>query len=373
MKLAFCLFKYFPFGGLQRDFLRITQECADRGHDIHVFTMKWEGKRPNYTINEMAPRGLQNHQQGAHFVKQLKKHFSVNQYDLTIGFNKIPDLDWYYAADICYQSRITHSRSFLYRLLPRYRRWQQLENSVFKRGAKTKIMLIAHQQQEEFIRYYQTEPERFFLLPPGIVKNQYDPNQFKAPDQVRKSVRAMYDIADHTHLLLMVGSGFKTKGLDRTLKAIAALPLKIQSRCRLFVIGTGNPRPFLELAKQLYVDHLIHFLGGRSDVSQFLLSADLLIHPSYHENTGTVLLEAMVSGLPVLTLNSCGYGQYIHEAKAGVVLNNPFNQKELNRALTEMLSSNQHDIWRRNGLAYAELHDLYSMPQKAADLIERLG
>jgi len=37
MQLAFVLFKYFPFGGLQRDFLKIALECQKRGAKIKVF------------------------------------------------------------------------------------------------------------------------------------------------------------------------------------------------------------------------------------------------------------------------------------------------------------------------------------------------
>ena len=64
----------------------------------------------------------------------------------------------------------------------------------------------------------------------------------------------------------------------------------------------------------------MQFLGGRSDVPRFLLGADLLIHPAYHENTGTALLEALVAGLPVLVTDVCGYAHYIAEADAGRVL-----------------------------------------------------
>ena len=46
--------------------------------------------------------------------------------------------------------------------------------------------------------------------------------------------------------------------------------------------------------------------------------ADLLIHPAYNENTGTVLLEALVAGLPVLVSAVCGYAHYIAEADAGL-------------------------------------------------------
>jgi UDP-glucose:(heptosyl)LPS alpha-1,3-glucosyltransferase len=44
MNLAFVLFDYFAFGGLQRDCLKIAASCARRGHAITIFTRTWQGK-----------------------------------------------------------------------------------------------------------------------------------------------------------------------------------------------------------------------------------------------------------------------------------------------------------------------------------------
>ena len=46
MRIAFCLYKYFPFGGLQRDFLRIALACQARGHAVRVYTLEWRGEVP---------------------------------------------------------------------------------------------------------------------------------------------------------------------------------------------------------------------------------------------------------------------------------------------------------------------------------------
>ena len=52
MRLAFCLFKYFPYGGLARDFLRIAQLCQQQGHSIDVYTMEWRGDIPKgFNVN----------------------------------------------------------------------------------------------------------------------------------------------------------------------------------------------------------------------------------------------------------------------------------------------------------------------------------
>lgn len=368
VKLAFCLFKYFPFGGLQRDFLRITKECLSRGHEVHVYTMAWEGeKEPGLTIHLIPCRGSQNHTQSRRFYKKLKPF--LDDYDVVIGFNKMPGLDIYYAADTCYQAKARQQRSWLYRLTPRYRHLVAFEKAVFK-SSTTKILLLSRKQEIDFKHYYQTPSECFYLLPPGISKDRVAPENRK---DVRMQIRNEWDVEPNENLLLMVGSGFKTKGLDRSLIGLASLPNELKKRTKLFIIGKDNPDLFLKQAKQLKIRDQINFLGGRHDVSQLLLAADLLLHPAYNENTGTVLLEALASGLPVLTTDVCGYAPFIQEANAGQVLTSPFKQEMFNHAIEEMLLSKQRYHWSNNGIIFAKRADIYSLPQRAVDYIEKIA
>lgn len=368
MKLAFCLFNYFPFGGLQRDFLRIAEQCVQRGHTVEVFTMCWEGEHdPRIHVTIVPVSGWQNHTQAKQFVKQLQPH--LKNYDGVIGFNKMPGLDIYYAADTCYQAKARDKHYFLYRLTPRYRHYADYEKAVFDRSAKTKILLIAPQQKEVFMHYYGTKDNRFYLLPPGIAKDRIAPPN--AAD-IRNHLRKKLNLKQNDFLLLMVGSGFKTKGLDRTLLSIAALPKELKEHTRLYVIGNDDATSFIKQAKRLKIMDRVHFLGGRNDVPQFLLAADLLLHPAYNENTGTVLLEAVASGLPVLTTDVCGYAHYIEEAEAGIVLASPFNQETMNKTLQNMLLSPLRATWHHHGIAFASSADIYSMPERAAQIIEKV-
>ena len=83
-----------------------------------------------------------------------------------------------------------------------------------------------------------------------------------------------------------------------------------------------------------------------------------------------MLLEALVSGLPVLVTNVCGYAHYIADADCGRVLPSPFEQDALNRTLADKRADpERRAFWSRNGLVYADSADLYSMPKKAADVI----
>jgi len=177
-------------------------------------------------------------------------------------------------------------------------------------------------------------------------------------------------LAGRDRLVLMVGSGFRTKGLDRAIRALASLPDELGRRTRLMVVGDDKERAFRRLARKLGIEEHVLFMRGQPDVTRFLLGADLLIHPAYSENTGTVLLEAIIAGLPVLATDICGYAFHVERARAGRVLASPFDQGRLNQELRAMLDSPERGQWSQNGIRYGQTQDLYSMPEVVADYIE---
>jgi UDP-glucose:(heptosyl)LPS alpha-1,3-glucosyltransferase len=365
VKFAFCLFKYFPFGGLQRDFLRIARECLDRGHEVDVYTMAWEGQfEPGLTIHVVPSKGLQNHVRAKNFYASIEPRLSA--YDVVVGFNKMPGLDIYYAADTCYQAKTRMQRGAWYRLTRRYRHLIAYEEAVFKSSA-TEILIISPKQKDDFTHYYQTLSKKFHLLPPGIAKDRVAPDN---ASEIREKMRLELGMKENEFLLLMVGSGFKTKGLDRVLSGYAALPADLKARSKVYIIGKDNPQHFQKQAAKLGIRERIHFLGGRHDVPHFFLAADLLLHPAYNENTGTVLLEALASGLPVLATDICGYAHYITEADAGRVLSSPFNLVEFSQTIASMMLSEQRKTWQENAIKFTTHADIYSLPQRAVDCIE---
>ncbi|QVL18578.1 glycosyltransferase family 4 protein [Pseudomonas qingdaonensis] len=368
MQLAFVLYKYFPFGGLQRDFMRIALECQRRGHQIRVYALIWEGDVPEGFEVLVAPvKALFNHRRNEKLTDWMQADLARRPVDRLIGFNKMPGLDVYYAADGCFEDKAQNLRHSLYRRWGRYRHFAEYERAVFGKDAKTQILMISEVQQPLFVKHYGTPAERFHLLPPGISQDRRAPANAA---EIRAEFRREFNLADDERLLVQIGSGFKTKGVDRSLKALAALPNSLRKRTRLMVIGQDDPKVFQLQSATLGLTEQVQFLKGRSDIPRFLLGADALIHPAYNENTGTVLLEAVVAGLPVLVSAVCGYAHYIAEADAGLVLDEPFEQEQLNRYLQRMLEDDAARAdWGRNGLAFADTADLYSMPQHAADVI----
>ena len=249
----------------------------------------------------------------------------------------------------------------------RYRHFAAYERAVFAPESRTEILMISSLQQPFFEKHYATPAHRFHLLPPGISPDRKAPAN--APE-IRAGFRAEFGLRENDLLVLQVGSGFKTKGLDRSLKAVAGLPDELRCRTRLIAIGQDEPSGFQRQASSLGVGERVSILQGRSDIPRFLLGADVLIHPAYNENTGTVLLEALVAGLPVLATAVCGYAHYIEEAEGGLVVPEPFEQSRLDSLLASMLKDDAaRRRWQANALAFAETADIYSNAERAADLI----
>ena len=368
MILAFCLYKYFLFGGLQRDFIKIAYESYRRGIRIRVYTLSWQGDVPDYIELVLVPvTAWQNHTRYRKYSAWVSTHLEKNQVDSVIGFNKMPHLDIYYAADPCYMAKIDMERQWIYPYLRRTHHLLHYENSVFSTKAKTHILSISQAQKKLFQHYYKTPDHRWHDLPPSISQDRQRPVN---ANELRALCRQTFDITSDDILLLMVGSGFKTKGVDRSLFALAALPKKLKQRTRLIIIGQDNPKPFIKLIKKLALESNVTILSGREDIVSFLLGADLLLHPAYRENTGTILLEAIVAGLPILASDVCGYAHLVVDAQAGELIQSPFSQNAFNRQLLNcIMNINQRKQWSNNALAFGEQKDIFNKQEQIVDTI----
>ena len=329
MQLAFAIYKYFPYGGIQRDLLKIARACIKRGHAVRIYVNRWESELPEDSLNVQIVNveAWSNHRLYERFAEQVLQDLNQYPVDLLVGMNKMPGLDVYYAGDSCYEEKAQSQRSALYRRLPRYRHFSRFERAVFDPGVKTQILTISDIQTPYFIRHYGTQRDRFHPLPPGI-----EPDRVATAEKskIGADFREEFGLAADDLLLLFIGSGFIKKGLDRALLALKALPPALYSRAWLYVLGSDNAEPFKRMATRLGVAHRVRFFTeGRDDVPRFLFAADGLMLPAYDENAGMVILEAMFAGVPALVTQNCGYARYLQEAEAGLLATMPFDQSRV--------------------------------------------
>lgn len=371
MRLAFCLYKYFPHSGLARDMLRIGHEAVRRGHLVDVYTREWQGDRPSgIQVKLLDAPGWTNHGRAEAFARRLAEPLRRGVYDAVVGFNKMPGLDFYYAGDGCFAARARRWRPRAYELTPRYRSWRRQEAAVFGPGARTRIMLLSEAAGMEYRAFYATASDRLCHLPPTLDHRHrlgpLDPER-------RAAIRDGLGAGAGEILLLMVGTGFHTKGVDRSIRALAALPADMRDTARLVVAGQGKPGWYRHLARRLGVADRVSFVGGRDDVPDLLRAADLLLHPARQENTGGVLLEALAAGLPVLTTSNCGYAHHVLDAGAGSVVDTPFSQRELDEALHRLVADPDREALCDNARRHGQDEVLYRMPEAVVERLENWG
>lgn len=384
MNLIFVIYSYFPHGGQQRDFMRILNECRARGHTITVYTLKWSGEEPEGVTIHLAPvRALTRARLYKKFSRWFEKAIKTEddrengvQNRTIVGFNKMPGLDVYYAADPCFAEMAATQRGSYYRYSSRYKHFSAFEESVFGRDSSTEILYLSPHQRAAFKTYYPECESRLHALPAGLAEDRrLDDRSLDAREARKKAAREKLNnelnISQTATLVMQIGSGFKVKGVDRALRAIASLPLETRCEVHYLLVGSGKPAPYLRLTKKLGIANEVTIVGGRDDVPDLLAAADLMLHPAYRESAGYTLLEAVVAGLPVLATETCGYAYHIVQAGAGAVCPEPFAQASLNKLLLDMLQQLPTAQWSANGLAYGAGDSLYTMPQAAADFIER--
>ena len=121
-------------------------------------------------------------------------------------------------------------------------------------------------------------------------------------------------------LVAFVGNGFGRKGL-RFL--IAAWP-RVARGAHLLVVGADQKsRWYQREAIRLGVGARIHFAGPMSDVTQIFHGVDAVALPSLFEPFGNVVMEAMASGVPVLSSAQSGASELLPESLQRFVVRDP--------------------------------------------------
>lgn len=366
MKAALVLFDWFPHGGLQRDCLRIGACLAAQGVKMDVLCMSWQGVDPpgmRKVVAELPATGkVARRQAFARFVADWQAR---ERYDAVVGFNRLPGLDFYFAADTCFAWKAGRERNWFYRFSPRSRQYLAFERGVFGPASATRIFMLSPLQKAEYLACYPQAAGRITDVPPGI-----DASRKAGSDaaQVRREFRQEFAVAEEELLILQVGTGHPVKGVDRALAAVAALPIAVKTRARFFILGDDPHGRIPQQARALGIASAVTVMAGRNDLPRFYQGADLLLHPARKESAGMVILEAVIAGLPVLATATCGYAFHVEAAQAGKVLPEPFSQAALDAALAGMLETlaGGSNPWRENGIAYGRSEDLYAMPERVA-------
>lgn len=172
---------------------------------------------------------------------------------------------------------------------------------------KADHIIVINERAKQLVIRQGVTPARITILPPGIDTDLYSPGEkIKSP----------------CTQLLTVAYLTKRKKVDYILQA-CSLAQKQGTNFHLHIIGDGPERKFLQqLTNQLHIQNQVTFHGfiPHKEIYRWYKKADILLHASNHEGFNQVGLESLASGLALLSANTGGFDEYIHEGKNGHLL-----------------------------------------------------
>lgn len=160
------------------------------------------------------------------------------------------------------------------------------------------------------------------------------------------------------------------KNLDSVLKAIRNVP-----NISLKIAGNIEGSPYPKMAQELDVSNRVDFIGFNKNVNSIMNSVDLFIFPSRYEACSLVVLEALASGLPVITTIESGLAEIINNPKGhgGIVLENPEDVETLTKAIATLVGDQLiRDRMSENARGIAEENTWTNMANLYIKLFEKM-
>ncbi|MGL5061830.1 MAG: glycosyltransferase family 4 protein [Microcoleus sp.] len=198
-----------------------------------------------------------------------------------------------------------------------------------------------------------------------VILNGIDLQEF-APGTVD---RQKLNLPENVPLALFAGD-IRTprKNLDTVLHSLVQVP-----QLHLAVVGGISGSPYPELARSLNLENRVHFLGFRQDVPDLMKAADFLVFPSRYEPFGLVILEAMATGIPVVTAAATGAAELV-TPDCGFVLPDSDDRQALAEVLHQLVKCDRQQRQQMGVAArtIAEHHSWAKMASNYVNLFEEL-
>lgn len=333
MKIAFIKRRFLIHGGAERYLERVIDRLLSLGNEIHLYAESWKpGER--LKVNQVKTVNFCSFLRAYSFNKNL--NINLKEYDCVISFERTTKQHIYRAGEGTHRRWLEIRSQFepfykklSFKVNPLHQYYLKLEREIF---LKTPLIIANSKMvRDEVVNYYGISPDKVVVIYNGV-----DIDKFKPGDKIE--LRQKYGFPKEVFIILFVGSGFERKGLGILLQALSKLK---ERDFFLIILGKGNVKKYSELAQKLRLEENVSFLGTRMDISDFYALSDLFVLPTIYDPFSNATLEAMASGLPVITTINNGVAELIEEGEEGFTLKNLFDREELADKINMALKNSQ--------------------------------
>jgi UDP-glucose:(heptosyl)LPS alpha-1,3-glucosyltransferase len=313
-------------GGVERVVVETVNHLVRRGHDVHVLaaTVADDVLAPGATWHRIKlPRRVDPLFAVGFRERATTALRRTGPYDAHAAFSALCPLGgtfWVPSVHAASYEAILTWRSgrdrWVQQLNPFHRVRLVLEKQYMTPGGYARLVAQTERVKADAVRLYGTPPGDIDVVELGFDPAAFSPQRRAA---LRASSREALGIGPTDRVVAFVANELERKGFATLVEAL--------SRCdddiKLLVIGRLDPHAVIAKARRRRLDERLVIAGSSSDVAVPLAAADVMALPTRYEPWGLVIVEALATGLPVVTTSLAGAAEAIEPGRTGVTVDDP--------------------------------------------------
>lgn len=377
MRVALVHIKHAASGGVEAYLTNLARHLAQAGHEVVIVCNRHgDAPHPNVRFVRLRPWHVGGATELWAFAKAVERHLAGMRYEVVYGLGKTWSHDLIRMGGCCHQTYLDLVAGTERRRFPPSP-WLWLKDRVAlaieARGvspAKCRMVITNSEMvKRDVCARHGLPSEHVRVIHNGVDGTRFHPrHRLEAGARLRKECGFT---VEH-QVLLFLGSGYTRKGLDLILQAFPAL-LKHRPTVRLLVVGYDSSLArYQALAERMGVAPQVRFLGGRSDAPACYGAADLYVLPTRYDPFANSTLEALASGLPVITSDSNG-GSEVLTPESGEVIAYQQLASRLGDAMQEWSDPQRLAQAREPARQAAERHPLHAKLMEAEQVLVGLS
>ena len=308
------------------------------------------------------------------FTVNAARHLRREAYDLVQSHAKLLWQDVYRAGDGCHREWLRVRAEHQATPHPHRRRRSRvdrlvlfLERTLLTRRRYRLIVACSARVRADLIRHYAVPPEHIRVIYNGVDTERFHP---AAREERREAARLRIEVPAGALLALFIGTGFERKGLAYLLGALPAAGEKVW----LVVAGRDvEADGYRTLARTLGVDGRVRFLGPVTHPELAHAAADVLVLPTIYEPFSNACLEALASGLPVVTTRAAGVSELLSGRLDSLTVPSPCDPAALAERLRRLQDPHERRLLGAEARAVAEARSVETMADKFLEVYRTLG
>lgn len=351
MRLAFIRKKYAFHGGAEGFSQALMSQLLSAGHEIHLYAIAWaDAPSSEIVLHHVPAVTWSSFLRDLTFALRTRSMLQKESYDIIQSHDKTLLQDIYRAGDGCHmewlrqrwpRTGLAGKLSMIFN--PYHWLILILERMIFTGHRYRKIIAISDMVKRNIIEHYR--------VPAGdieVIYNGVDLVKFHIGNRgrYREEIRRQYGLTEEDFVILFVGSGFERKGVKYLIRAVES----IREPVTVLIVGKGPAQRYRVKGGR----QKVLFCGPRKHIEQYYAAADIFVFPTIYEPFGNVHLEALASGLPVITTSNSGAAEIIEHGVNGFVVERPEDVGQIAEKIGVLMDARTRETMSRKARILAE-------------------